>query len=67
MTLFPQVVDELAGRDSPEIVVFGGGVIPDADISDLAEAGIATVFTPGTPLDVITDWVADNIFEKGSN
>ena len=61
MTLFPQVVDELAIRDSGDIVVFGGGVIPDADIADLLDAGIATIFTPGTPLPEIAQWVADNI------
>lgn len=60
-TLFPQVVDELAKRDGADIVVFGGGVIPEADISMLREAGIAMIFTPGTPLDEIADWVSENI------
>lgn len=63
-TLFPQVVDELAKRDGADIVVFGGGVIPEADIPDLKEAGIAMIFTPGTPLDEIADWVSENIPEK---
>src|SRR3970282_2163828 len=49
-TLFPQVVAELANRDGADIVVFGGGVIPDVDIPKLQEAGIAMIFTPGTPL-----------------
>ena len=60
-TLFPQVVDELAKRDGADIVVFGGGVIPEADIPVLKEAGIAMIFTPGTPLDEIADWVNGNI------
>ena len=60
-TLFPQVVDELAKRDSSEIIVFGGGVIPDADIPMLGESGIAMIFTPGTPLSEITRWVDENI------
>lgn len=60
-TLFPQVVDELAKRDGADMVVFGGGVIPEADIPVLKEAGIAMIFTPGTPLDEITDWVSENI------
>lgn len=60
-TLFPQVVTELAARDSADIVVFGGGVIPDADQAGLAESGIAMIFTPGTPLDEITGWVEENI------
>ena len=60
-TLFPQVVEELARRDSDHVVVFGGGVIPDADIPGLLDAGIKTIFTPGTPLDEIAIWVDDNI------
>jgi len=56
-TLFPEVVTELASRQGADIIVFGGGVIPDADISNLIDAGLATVFTPGTPLDEITEWV----------
>jgi methylmalonyl-CoA mutase C-terminal domain/subunit len=60
-TLFPQVVVELASRHSPDIIVFGGGVIPDADMAMLREAGIAMIFTPGTPLDEITTWVDENI------
>ena len=60
-TLFPQVVTELASRQASDIIVFGGGVIPDADIANLVAAGLATVFTPGTPLDEITDWVDANI------
>ncbi|HLF61727.1 MAG TPA: cobalamin B12-binding domain-containing protein [Acidimicrobiia bacterium] len=60
-TLFPQVVTELASRQASDIVVFGGGVIPDADIAGLVEAGLAAVFTPGAPLDEITDWVDDHV------
>jgi methylmalonyl-CoA mutase, C-terminal domain len=60
-TLFPQVVAELAKRDSSEIIVFGGGVIPDADIPTLREVGISMIFTPGTPLERITDWVEKSI------
>jgi methylmalonyl-CoA mutase C-terminal domain/subunit len=60
-TLFPQVVEQLAHRDSADIMVFGGGVIPEADIPKLHEAGIATIFTPGTPLDEIAVWVDANV------
>ncbi|MFZ0014069.1 MAG: cobalamin B12-binding domain-containing protein [Acidimicrobiia bacterium] len=63
-TLFPQVVQELANRESSDIVVFGGGVIPEADIPGLEETGIAMIFTPGTPLDEIASWVDANIEEK---
>lgn len=60
-TLFPQVVSELAKRDGSDIVVFGGGVIPEADIPALKDAGVAMIFTPGTPLDDIARWVDGNI------
>jgi methylmalonyl-CoA mutase C-terminal domain/subunit len=61
MSLFPKVVEELAARDASDIVVFGGGVIPEEDIEALKQAGLAEVFTPGTPLDEITAWVADHV------
>jgi methylmalonyl-CoA mutase C-terminal domain/subunit len=60
-TLFPQVVEQLASRDVDDVVVFGGGVIPEADIPALHEAGISTIFTPGTHLDDISSWVDDNV------
>ena len=67
-TLFPQVVTELAQRDAADVVVFGGGVIPDADVPGLVDAGIATIFTPGTPLDEISSWVDANVPpKKGTN
>lgn len=63
-TLFPQVVAQLAARDASDIVVFGGGVIPDADHDFLEESGIVMIFTPGTPLGEITNWVDDNLTAK---
>jgi methylmalonyl-CoA mutase C-terminal domain/subunit len=60
-TLFPQVVAELADRGGGDIVVFGGGVIPSADLDDLAKAGLAQIFTPGSPLDEIAEWVDANV------
>jgi methylmalonyl-CoA mutase, C-terminal domain len=63
-TLFPQVVEELASRNVSDIVVFGGGVIPDGDIGDLEDAGIAGIFTPGTPLSEITAWVEENVASR---
>ena len=53
MRLFPLVVEALAKAGAPEIPVLGGGVIPDEDIVALKEAGIAEIFTPGTPIDTI--------------
>jgi methylmalonyl-CoA mutase C-terminal domain/subunit len=60
-TLFPQVVEELAARGSVDIVVFGGGVIPDADVPILQEAGVAAIFTPGAALEAIAAWVDSNV------
>lgn len=64
MALFPKVVSLLVERDADDIVVFGGGVIPDADVEALKEAGLAAVFTPGTPLSEIADWVDQAIPER---
>jgi methylmalonyl-CoA mutase C-terminal domain/subunit len=61
MTLFKRVVELLGESDSRDIVVFGGGIIPDADIAPLKEIGVAEVFTPGTPTSVIVDWVTDHV------
>jgi len=64
MTLFPRVVELLAERDATDIVVFGGGVIPSADIEDLKSMGLAEIFTPGTPLADVVNWVNDHISER---
>ncbi len=64
MTLFPRVVEVLAERDASDIVVFGGGIIPDEDRQPLADAGLAAIFTPGSPLSEITAWVAEHIAER---
>jgi len=61
LTLFPRVVEALAAENAADIVVFGGGIIPEEDLEPLREAGIAAVFTPGTPLEDIEDWVAENL------
>ncbi len=58
MTLFPRVVELLAERDAADIVVFGGGVIPESDAAELKAIGIEAIFGPGTSLQEITDWVA---------
>jgi methylmalonyl-CoA mutase C-terminal domain/subunit len=60
MTLFPKVVDLLRARDAADIVVFGGGIIPDDDIPQLEAAGVAKVFTPGTPTRDIVSWVREH-------
>ena len=59
--LFPRTVDLLRERGADDIVVCGGGIIPDDDIPRLKEAGIAEIFTPGTALDKIVKWVEDHV------
>ena len=60
-TLFPAVIDALKARDAGDILVFGGGIIPDADVEKLRASGVKGVFTPGTPLASIIAWVTENI------
>ncbi len=64
MTLFPKVVEVLREQGVDDIVVFGGGIIPDEDIPALEEAGLAAIFTPGAPLADITAWVESNVAER---
>jgi methylmalonyl-CoA mutase C-terminal domain/subunit len=61
MTLFRKVIDLLRARDAGDIVVFGGGIIPEADLPELREMGVARVFTPGAPTQEIVEWVRANV------
>ena len=61
MTLFARVVELLREREADDIVVFGGGIIPDADIPELEKLGVAKVFTPGATTASIVQWVRDNV------
>ena len=64
MTLFKKLVELLEARDAGDIVVFGGGIIPEEDIPDLEALGVAKVFTPGAPTGEITGWVAERFAEE---
>ena len=57
MTLFPLVVEELQKLGLDDVLVFGGGIIPDADIATLKDKGVAQIFTPGASMVSITDWL----------
>jgi len=61
LSLFARVLELLSKQDSRDIVVFGGGIIPDADIGPLKEMGVAEIFTPGTPTSVIVEWVNSHV------
>ncbi|HEV8024426.1 MAG TPA: cobalamin B12-binding domain-containing protein [Candidatus Nanopelagicales bacterium] len=60
MTLFAEVMDLLKANEATDIVVFGGGIIPEGDIPGLEQMGVARIFTPGTPTQEVVDWVKDN-------
>ena len=61
MTLFAKVVRLLRDADAADIVVFGGGIIPEADRAELAELGVAQIFTPGATMAEIVDWVRTHV------
>ena len=63
-TLLPRVVELLRERDAGDILVFGGGVIPETDIPFLKEKGVAAVFTPGTPSDEFIEYIKNHITRK---
>jgi methylmalonyl-CoA mutase C-terminal domain/subunit len=59
--LFPRVVELLKENEVDDVLVIGGGVIPDEDINDLKEAGIAEIFTPGTTTTQMIDYIKNNL------
>ncbi len=64
MTQFRRVLELLAEREATDITVFGGGIIPDADIAELEQMGVARIFTPGAPTHEIVDWVKSTLGER---
>ena len=65
MTLFPRVVQLLREKGAGDIVVFGGGIIPEEDVTSLKSAGVAEVFTPGASLEAIVRWVREHVKPRG--
>ena len=61
MTLFARTIELLQERDASDIVVFGGGIIPEADMPELEKLGVAKVFTPGATTGEIISWVRENL------
>jgi methylmalonyl-CoA mutase, C-terminal domain len=61
MTQFRRVLELLAEQNASDITVFGGGIIPDADIAELRELGVARIFTPGASMHEIVDWVRSEL------
>jgi methylmalonyl-CoA mutase C-terminal domain/subunit len=63
-TLFPAVIDALKAKGVTDVVIFGGGIIPEGDHERLRSAGVKGVFTPGTTLENIIGWVKENVRPK---
>jgi methylmalonyl-CoA mutase C-terminal domain/subunit len=61
MTLFKRMVELLHENEADDVVLFGGGIIPDEDIPELEKAGVAKVFTPGATMDEIVAWVRAHV------
>ncbi len=61
MTLFPAVIDLLKQRGAGDIIVFGGGIIPQDDVPALRSMGVAEVFLPGSSTQTIIDWIRGHI------
>ena len=63
MTLFRKLMELLQERDAADIVVFGGGIVPEEDVEPLREIGVAKIFTPGATTTEITGWVEEQFSE----
>jgi methylmalonyl-CoA mutase C-terminal domain/subunit len=61
MTLFKRTVELLKQAGAEDVVLFGGGIVPDADIPELQALGVAKIFTPGATMDDIVEWVRANV------
>jgi methylmalonyl-CoA mutase cobalamin-binding domain/chain len=66
MTLIPAVVDELKKKGAEDIMVFGGGIIPEEDIIELKRLGVAEIFPPGSPLQEIVDFLRERFPEEAA-
>ena len=66
MTLIPAVVDELKKKGAEDIMVFGGGIIPEEDITELKRLGVAEIFPPGSTLQQIVDFLRERFPEEAA-
>jgi methylmalonyl-CoA mutase C-terminal domain/subunit len=65
-TLFPAVIEALKSKGAEDVAVFGGGIIPEDDFARLEAAGVKKVFTPGTTLAEIVEWVRDHVAPRAA-
>ena len=66
MTQFARVLELLREQDATDITVFGGGIVPEADIAELEQMGVAKIFTPGAATHEIVQWVEANLGGRDS-
>jgi len=64
LTLFPAVVEELKRRGAGDVLLFGGGIVPDEDLPPLTAAGVARIFTPGATTQEIVAWVREHVHPR---
>jgi len=62
MSLFARIIDLLKNEKAEDIILFGGGIIPDADIKSLKAMGVAEIFTPGAPTEEIVKWLKGVVY-----
>lgn len=66
LTLFPRVMEELRQRELDDVLIFGGGVIPDDDVRQLKEQGVSEIFGPGSSLRAIGEWLETTLDARES-
>ena len=66
LTLFPRVIAELSARELDDVMIFGGGVIPDGDVVMLKEQGVSEIFGPGSSLREIGEWLEAALDDRES-
>jgi len=64
MTLFPAILEEMKAKDAEDILLFGGGIIPQEDIEELEKLGVARIFTPGAPTEEAIEFLRRAVEEK---
>jgi methylmalonyl-CoA mutase C-terminal domain/subunit len=67
MTLFPAILDEMKKRGASDMLLFGGGIIPDDDKDTLEKMGVAKIFTPGAPTEEAIEFLRKEVLKKASN
>lgn len=65
MTLFPAILEEMKRQGADDMLLFGGGIIPEDDKIELEKMGVARIFTPGAPTEEAIEWLQKTVGEKG--